>query len=135
MEKYKRICKICGKELNYGSYSAYWLAEKNNATCKSCASRLRANRKCDLSPLLKETPEAYYWIGFLLADGHFQDGRIAFHLALRDKEQVIKFADFINWTGNFEDRGDLGIGVRAKHTDVVEQLCEKFDIRSTKTWK
>ena len=134
MKKYNRICKICGKELNYGSYSAYWLAEKNDAPCKSCASRLRAKRKCDLSPLLEETPEAYYWIGFLLADGHFQDGRIGFHLSLRDKEQVIKFANFINWTGNFEDRGNLGIGVRAKHTDVVEQLCEKFDIRSTKTY-
>jgi transposase len=135
MKKYKRICRICGKELEYGSYSAYYLAEKCNAVCRNCATRKNAKRKCDLSSLLEETPEAYYWIGFLLADGHFQDGRISFHLGLKDKEQVIKFANFISWTGNFEDRGELGIGVRAKHTDAVKQLCEKFDIKSNKTYE
>ena len=134
MEKYKRICKICGKELNYGSYSAYWLAEKNNTLCKSCASRLRAKRKCDLTSLLEETPDAYYWVGFLLADGHFQDGRIAFHLGINDSEQVKKFAEFIKWNGKFEDKGKFGIGVRAKHTEVVEKLCEKFDIKHNKTY-
>lgn len=132
--EYKRICRICGKELKYGSYSAYWLAEKNNSTCRNCASRNKATRKCDLSPLLEETPEAYYWIGFLLADGHFENGRIKFHLALRDAEQVRRFASFIKWTGNFEDRGELGIGVAAKHTEVVERLCDKFDIKQDKTY-
>ena len=134
MEKYKRICRICGKELEYGSYSAYWLAEKNNATCINCASRARAKRKCDLSKLLEETPEAYYWIGFLLSDGHFENGRVKFHLGLKDSEQVKKFADFIKWSGKFDDRGELGIGVAAKHTEVVEELCKKFDINNNKTY-
>jgi ferredoxin-thioredoxin reductase catalytic subunit len=134
MKKYKRICRICGKELEYGSYSAYYLAEKNNAVCRNCATRKNAKRKCDLSPLLEETPEAYYWIGFLLADGHFENGRIKFHLALRDAEQIRRFASFIKWTGNFENRGKLGIGVAAKHTEVVEMLCDKFDIKQDKTY-
>lgn len=134
MKKYKRICRICGKELEYGSYSAYYLAEKNNAVCRNCATRKNAKRKCDLSSLLEETPEAYYWVGFLLADGHFENGRIKFHLALRDAEQIRKFASFIKWTGNFEDRGKLGIGVSAKHTEVVEILCDKFDIKQDKTY-
>lgn len=134
MKKYKRICRICGKELEYGSYSAYYLAEKNNAVCKNCASRKSARRKCDLSPLLEDTPEAYYWVGFLLADGHFENGRVNFHLALRDSEQVKRFASFIKWSGNFENRGELGIGVAAKHTEVVEELCKKFDIKQNKTY-
>ena len=134
MKKYKRICRICGKELNYGSYSAYWLAEKKNGLCINCASRKRAKRKCDLSPLLDNTPEAYYWIGFLLADGHFENGRIKFHLGLKDAEQVKKFASFIKWSGKFDDRGELGIGVAAKHTEVVEKLCDKFDIKQNKTY-
>ena len=125
---------MCGKELEYASYSAYYLAEKNNTVCRNCASRAKAVRKCDLSPLLEETPEAYYWIGFLLADGHFENGRVKFHLALRDTEQVKRFASFIKWTGNFDDRGELGIGVAAKHTDVVEKLCDKFDIKQDKTY-
>ena len=134
MEKYKRICRICGKELEYGSYSAYWLAEKNNTTCINCASRAKAKRKCDLSKLLEETPESYYWIGFLLADGHFQDGRVTFHLALKDSEHVKKFASFIKWSGKFNNRGELGIGVSAKHTEVIEELCKKFDIKQNKTY-
>lgn len=134
MKKYKRICRICGKELEYGSYSAYHLAEKNNAVCRNCATRKSARRKCDLSPLLEETPEAYYWIGFLLADGHFENGRVKFHLALKDSDQVKKFADFIKWNGKFEDRGELGIGVAAKHTEVIEKLCKKFDIKQDKTY-
>lgn len=134
MKKYKRICRICGKELEYGSYSAYWLAEKNNAICINCASRARAKRKCDLSKLLEETLEAYYWVGFLLADGHFENGRVKFHLALKDSDQVKKFANFIKWSGNFDDRGEVGIGVAAKHTEVVEELCKKFDIKQNKTY-
>lgn len=134
MKKYKRICRICGKELEYGSYTAYYLAEKCNAVCRNCATRKNAKRKCDLSSLLKETPEAYYWIGFLLADGHFENGRIKFHLASKDSDQVKKFANFIKWTGNFDDRGELGIGVAAKHTEVVDKLCKKFDISHNKTY-
>jgi ferredoxin-thioredoxin reductase catalytic subunit len=134
MKKYNRICKICGKELEYGSYSAFWLAEKNNAVCRNCASRARAKRKCDLSSLLEETPEAYYWVGFLLADGHFENGRVNFHLALKDSDQVKKFANFIKWSGKFYDRVELGIGFAAKHTEVVEELCKKFDIKQNKTY-
>lgn len=134
MKKYNRICKICGKKLTYGSYSAYWLAEKNNTVCRNCSAKSRAKRKCDLSLLLEETPEAYYWVGFLLADGHFENGRVSFHLALKDSDQVKKFANFIKWSGKLQDRGELGIGVAAKHTEVVEELCKKFDIKQNKTY-
>lgn len=134
MEKYKRTCRLCGKELEYGSYSAYWLAEKNNAVCRNCSAKIKAKRKCDLSVLLEDSLEAYYWIGFLLADGHFENGRVKFHLALKDSEQVKKFARFIKWSGNFDDRGKLGIGVAAKHTEVIEELCKKFDIKHNKTY-
>lgn len=134
MEKYNRICRICGEKLSYGSYSAYWLAEKNNSVCKKCASREKASRKCDLSLLLTETPEAYYWIGFLLADAHFQDGRIYLNLALKDKEQILKFGEFIKWTGKIINCKNAFIGMCPKHTEVVEELCEKFDIKHNKTY-
>lgn len=132
--EYKRVCRICGKELVYGSFSAYSLAEKNNAVCRNCATRMSAKRKCDITPLLEETPLAYYWVGFLLADGSFVDGRIKFHLKQEDFEQVKKFADFIKWTGEYDDRGELGKGVSAKHVEVVNKLIEKFDIKRLKTY-
>lgn len=134
MEKYKRICSICGREMEYSSRSSYALAEKNKAVCRKCATRATAKRKCDLSALLNETPEAYYWIGFLLADGSFIDGRIKFHLKLDDSEQVKRFGEFIKWTGKYNDRGELGIGISAKHTDIVNQIISKFDIKPNKTY-
>jgi len=40
--------------------------------------------------------ESAYWIGFLMADGCVQyNGRIALSLQLRDKEQIIKFRNFL----------------------------------------
>lgn len=38
----------------------------------------------NLQRLLEDTPEAFYWIGFLLADGSFSNGRIRF--AIKDIE-------------------------------------------------
>lgn len=135
-EKYTRECPKCKKSLVYGSSSAYLLATKKNALCRNCSSNERAAsiRKCDMSPLLEETPEAYYWIGFLLSDGHFSNGRVVFHLKLIDSEHVIKFAKFINWTGTFIDRKELGIRVEPKHTEVVNELINKFDIKQAKTY-
>jgi hypothetical protein len=39
-----------------------------------------------LDKLLENTPESYYWIGFLLADGYIDhDGRGGVQLAEREK--------------------------------------------------
>lgn len=133
MKEYKRVCKECGKELLYNSYSSFWLAEKNDALCRCCARKKVARRKCDLSVLLEETPETYYWVGFLLADGHFDKGRINFTLAKKDKKQVIKFAKFIGWKGSVKET-EIYASVSPMHKDVVNKLCEKFDISGNKTY-
>lgn len=133
MKEYKRVCKECGKELLYKSYSAFWLAEKNGALCRCCARKKIARRKCDLSVLLEETPEAYYWIGFLLADGHFDKGRVSFTLAKKDKKQIIKFANFITWKGSVKET-ETYVSVSPMHKDIVSKLCEKFNINSNKTY-
>lgn len=132
-----RICECCGKELVYGSYSAWHLAEKNNAICKSCASKKRAKRFNNLSVLLEETPEAYYWIGFLLADGHFDNGkRIIVGLAEHDRDHLERFAKYIGYKGtiNLVKKGPYSaVRLSAMDTEVVGKLCEKFDIKSNKT--
>ena len=69
-----------------------------------------------------------------MADGSFSDGRVNFFLALKDADQVKKFANFIKWVGKFNKRGGYGIGLAAKHTEVVEKICEKFDIHKNKTY-
>ena len=133
MRKYERICEKCGKKLIYSSYSAYWLAEKNASLCKSCSIKNVAKRKCDASKLLDETPESYYWIGFLLADGNFRDGRINFTLSIRDKEQLIKFAKFINYQGKIRETS-IYATISSMHKEIVNKLCETFDIKENKTY-
>lgn len=53
----------------------------------------------NLQRLLEDTPEAFYWIGFLLADGSFSKGRIRF--AIKDVEQLYRFGTFIDYTGTY----------------------------------
>ena len=138
MYKKTRICECCGKELTYGSYSAWYLAEKNNAVCKSCAGKKRTKRLNNLKVLLEETPETYYWIGFLLADGHFDDGkRIIVGLAEHDRDHLEKFAKYIGYNGTIslvKREPHNAVRLAAMDTEVVGKLCEKFDIRSNKTY-
>jgi len=52
-----------------------------------------------LERLLENTPEAYYWIGFLMADGNFDIhgyvNRLTLFLSEKDKEHIQKFSQFI----------------------------------------
>lgn len=53
-------------------------------------------RSKKLYKLLENSPEAYYWLGFLFADGHFtQSNRLILSLSIKDKEQLEKFIKFI----------------------------------------
>ena len=54
-------------------------------------------RKSNLSNLLDGTPEAFYWIGLLWADGCISGNTVK--LSLTDEILVRKYADFINYTG------------------------------------
>ena len=137
MYKKTRICECCGKELTYGSYSAWHLAEKNHSICKSCASKKRTKKLNNLSVLLEDTPESYYWIGFLLADGHFSEKRIVVGLGEHDKDHLEKFAKYINYGGKLrivKREPHNGVYLAAMDTEVVEKLREKFDIKSNKTY-
>jgi hypothetical protein len=91
--------------------------------------------------LLEETPEAYYWMGFLLADGSFdKDGRVNLTLSEKDKEQVYKFAMFIETDKvdiktrktNFSD-ACTGYKVSCLSTYYGPQIREKFNLRLNKT--
>jgi hypothetical protein len=86
--EYKRICPECGKEIIYKSKGAMNNANKSNSLCHSCTEFkiYSIKRYGDLSVLLNNDYETFYWIGFLLADGSFSDVRLRFGLAEKDKE-------------------------------------------------
>lgn len=49
-----------------------------------------------LAPLLRDSPEIYYWIGFFFADGCVQrDGRFTLSCAAKDKQHLDKFSKVI----------------------------------------
>lgn len=133
MKEYKRICKECNKELIYKSFSACWLANKNGSICKSCASKIKSIKLSDLSILLKECNESYYWIGFLLADGNFTKGRLKLTLAIKDEDHLRSFAKYINYKGSFNKK-ESHISVSAMDIDIVNKICKKFDIKQNKTY-
>lgn len=131
--EYKRICPKCQKEIEYQSYSSWHNATKKNSLCRSCSYKESAERCANLQKLLLDTPEAFYWMGFLLADGSFLDGRLSLVLKKSDSDQVHKFGDYIEYTGSY-GKSDLSESVKCKDIDTVIEICNKFDIKPSKTY-
>ena len=143
MNQYKRICPCCGKELAYKYKSTYDKANKKNLECKSCAQlkRFKDERYGDLSILLDDTNEAFYWIGFLLADGSFSEYRLKIGISGHDIEHLKKFAKFIKYKKqikinyfikNNKEYSVCGLSVQNKI--IVPQIKNKFDIHLSKTY-
>lgn len=131
--EYTRICSICGKVIEYKSYTSWHNANKLNSYCRSCSAKARTKRVANLAILLDDNLESYYWMGFLLADGSFCDNRLKFTLKKSDSEHLHKFGKFINYTGTYGNSNTCE-SVSCKDIDVINQICEKFNILKTKTY-
>ena len=91
---------------------------------------LRANRKCDLTNLINESNEAYYWLGFLMADGHFsKSGQIQINLSEKDLQHLIKFSKFVKYKKEL-----LKPNLHICDNRVIPLLCEKYGLVSNKTY-
>lgn len=72
---------------------------------KQVGDRVRHERnlliKNNASVLASKTPEAYYWLGFLFADGHFnhKSQRLQIRLCAKDILHLYKLAKFIEFEG------------------------------------
>ncbi len=93
-------------------------------------NKTNSRMKSNLSSLLRKTNEAYYWMGFLLADGSFKNNktRIVLNLGSKDKDHLKKFAEFISYTGS------LKCGVAAMDTENVRHICKIYKIHNRKTY-
>lgn len=131
--EYTRICPNCGKTIQYKSYTAWHNANKNNSDCRSCSAKSRTKRVANLAILLDDSLESYYWMGFLLADGSFNSGKLTFSLKKSDTEHLRKFGNYISYTGTYGNSNNCDT-VACKDVDVVKALCEKFGIRKSKTY-
>lgn len=84
--------------------------------------------------LLKDSPESLYWMGFLLADGHFsKTNRLELSIATKDKNHLEKFADFLEYkVSPRKCRGSYCVSVMSN--DYVSAIKEKYNLHTNKTY-
>lgn len=72
-------------------------------------------------------------MGFLLADGNFCDNKVRLTLAIKDKDHLYAFAKYINYNSPITE-SDINVILASKNVEIVPKICEKFDIKSNKTY-
>jgi hypothetical protein len=105
----------------------------------------KSQRKGNLNRFLEDTPESYYWMGFILADGHFtKSNQLVVVSAEKDRLHLEKLANFLECTvktykrsfgeGSYE--GSEKSYCRVAVQDKILGLCikEKFQINNQKTY-
>jgi len=125
------LCQKLGR-----TWSAIKLKAQRMNLCRSHQFR----RENDLSALCDlSTPEALYWFGFLLADGHFTKKRIVVNLAKKDRNHLVCFAKFVKCPNikpsktNLNHKQYLSYKVAVQDIDRIPGLVQKFNIQSDKT--
>ncbi len=87
----------------------------------------------DLSALCQETAEAYYWLGFLLADGSFTDRQIQIAVAEKDLAHLRGFQNFVKSTNTISKVGKNYFRLKVSSIREIKSLKDKFLIHSNKT--
>jgi len=108
-----------------------------NSQCPKCyqESVTGENSKCfasNLSILLDDNEITYYWIGFILADGHISNGRLYIKLGKKDYKHLKQLANYIGYYGKEinEDSPELSI----MNVEYINKLALKFNINSRKSY-
>jgi hypothetical protein len=92
----------------------------------------------NLNKLLEETPEAYYWIGFIMADGtiNHKNNRLKVSLSVRDESHLIKLMTFLEIDASKKKNYNVGKMVEFSIMDnfILPKIIEKFDFKQSKTY-
>lgn len=121
------------------------LSNLTNRTFSSIRCRARKyklmrdiHKVAKLEKLLEETNEAYYWIGFILADGHISiKDEFRLILAQKDVNHLEKFKKFIEYTKEIrlhEYKGKKTAKLSLNDLETVNKLRNKFNIKHNKTY-
>jgi hypothetical protein len=90
----------------------------------------------NLDVLLYESNEAYYWLGFILADGHIENRkRLCISLSIKDLCHLEKFKKFVNSKTDIKiiKNGQI-CSIGLQDSLFVPAFCSKFDIKGNKTY-
>ena len=104
-------------------------------------------RKHRIELLLQDSLEAFYWIGFVMADGCFSNSTLTLSLSEKDQPHLNKFASFIKVDSNKIRKTKRSIalnGNEAKSYEIatlevgdksnIPLLMEKFNFKKSKTY-
>lgn len=98
--------------------------------------------------LLEDSCVVYYWVGFILADGHVSRKRnkngnwvtsLKITLSAKDRRHLVKFCEYFGTRGTVFrrfNRGKFRSYVRTMFTNnvVITKFIEKFDFENKKTY-
>lgn len=116
-----------------GRFSAEQIKNKKDELrlVKSPSHRWLRNGRLD--NLLKETKEAYYWVGFLYADGCLcsSDKSIRLRIAEKDLNHLKKYAKFTN--SNIDKHAGM-CGTNIGDSYKIKKFTDKFDFKFRKTY-
>jgi len=109
------------------------MANYNNFICRRCHNNKKIKNKCE--NLLNGSLESYYWLGFLLADGHFDpvSYNISISIHRNDRIHLEKLQSFAEIKVLRELKKVPMVNLCFGGKVIVKQLIDKFNIKSNKT--
>lgn len=89
----------------------------------------------DLSKLLLDIPEAFYWMGFIAADGSFsKTNRLSIGISQKDESHLYKFSKFINCNNFSKCTKSNSTTLKIQDKFIVPKIMDKFDLKLRKTY-
>jgi len=75
--------------------------------------------------------ESYYWLGFIMADGHFNDKtkQIQINLSEKDLPHLIKLSEYVEYKKKI-----ILPRINVNYADINDWLVDTFNITSNKTY-
>lgn len=128
IEKYpiegsKQLSKLLGISTN----AVKAMARRLNIKC------LKNKNLYKLKPLLEETNEVYYWLGFIMSDGYISPGgELKFILSVEDLEHLEKLSKLLNVNLIIKDRT---CHLSCKDVKYGILLRNKMNIQGKKTYE
>jgi len=89
-----------------------------------------------LHKLLEETNEAYYWMGFIMADGTInKNHELKVTLAAKDRPHLVRLQNYLSIDRIFDGSNDgyPNCKISASNKPVIDEIRKKYGIVSNKT--
>ncbi len=118
---------------SYRSYASVNL-KASNLGLRKCYEGKHPNVQADLSILLNDELETFYWIGFLTGDGSFSKNRLKLSLAIKDGHHVAEFSKYIKCKNFRPVRENTAVQVSVQDKFYVPKITSKFNLQPVKTY-